>query len=91
MWADADQQTIGQHPAPENGWYLINNQYEMIWFESVQLPDTLVPDREDVEREDDDTDVVLSSDNERVELSSENDDDDDAGDDYCTNRPSIYR
>ena len=64
---------------------------QIIWFEGHQLPDTLVPDREDAECEVDDTDVVLSSDDERGELSSENDDDDDAGDDYCTNRPSIYR
>ena len=27
MWADADQQTIDQHPATEDGWELINDQY----------------------------------------------------------------
>ena len=26
MWADADQQTIDQLPAPENGWDLVSNQ-----------------------------------------------------------------
>ena len=26
MWAAADQQTIDQHSAPENGWDLVNNQ-----------------------------------------------------------------
>ena len=72
---------IDQHPPPENGWDLITNQYEIIWFEDIQLPDTLVPDREDGQREDDDSAVVLSSDDECRELSSENDDDD-AGDDY---------
>ena len=51
---------------------IISNQYEIIWFEGIQLPDTLVPDREDDQLEDDD---------EYGELSSENDDDD-AGDDY---------
>ena len=81
MWADADQQTIDPHPPPENGCDLVNNQYEIIWFEDLQLPDTLVPDREDGQCEDDDSAVVLSSDDECRELSSENDDDD-AGDDY---------
>ena len=65
-----------QHTAPENGWDLINNQYEIIWFEGLQLPDTLVPDREDFQCEDDDSPVVQSSDDENGELSSENDDDD---------------
>ena len=81
IWADTDQQTIDQHPPPENGWDLVNNQYEIICFEDLQLPDTLVPDREDGQCEDDDSAVVLSSDDECRELSSENDDDD-AGDDY---------
>ena len=85
MWAGADQQTI-DHPAPENGWDLVNNQYDVIWFEGIQLPDTLVPDREDDQCEDDDSAVILSSDDENRELSSENDDDD-----YCDNRPSNYR
>ena len=76
MWADADQQTIDQRPPPENGWDLITNQYDIIWFEGLQLPDTLVPDREDAQCEDDDNAVVLSSDDENGELSSENDDDD---------------
>ena len=64
MWANADQQTIDQHPAPENGWDLINNQYEIIWFEGLQFPDTLVPDTEDAQCEDDDSPVVQSSDEE---------------------------
>ena len=77
MWAGADQQTIDQHPAPENGWYLITNQYNIIWFEGIQLPDTLVPDRQDARCEDDDSAVVLlSSYDEHGELSSENNDDD---------------
>ena len=33
MWVDADQQTIDQHQTPANGWNLVNNQYEIIWFE----------------------------------------------------------
>ena len=81
MWADADQQTIDQHPATEDGWELINDQYEIIWFNDLQLPDTLVPEREDVQCEDEYSAVVLSSADEHGELSSENDDDD-AGDDY---------
>ena len=52
MWADADQQTIHQHPPPENGCDLVNNQYEIIWFEGLQLPDTLVPGKEDDQCED---------------------------------------
>ena len=44
-WAGADQQTIHQHPAPENGWDLINNQCEIIWFDGLQLPDKLALDR----------------------------------------------
>ena len=67
----ADQQTIDQHPAPENGWDLVNNQYEIVWFEGLQLPDTLVPGKEDDQCEDDDSAVY-----EHGELSSENDDDD---------------
>ena len=58
-----------------------NDQYEIIWCNGLQLPDTLVPEREDVQCEDDDSAVVLSSNDEHGELSSENDDDD-AGDDY---------
>ena len=76
MWADADQQTIGQHPTPENGWNLVNNQNEIIWFEGIQVADTLVPDSEDAQCEDDDSAVILSSDDEKGELSLENDDDD---------------
>ena len=64
MWADADQQTIDQHPEPKDGWELINDQYEIIWFEGLQLPDTLVPESEDAQCEDDDSAVVLSSDDE---------------------------
>ena len=90
MWADADQQTIDQHPAIEDGWELINDQYEIIWCNGLQLPDTLVPEREDVLCEDDVSAVVLSSDDEHGELSSENDDDD-AGDDYWMNRANHYR
>ena len=81
MWADADQQTIDQHPSTEDGWELINDQYESIWCNGLQLPDTLIPEREDVQCEDDDSAVVLSSDDEHGEMSSENDDAD-AGDDY---------
>ena len=33
MWAN------DQHPAHENGCDLVNNQYEIIWFEGHQLPD----------------------------------------------------
>ena len=33
IWADAGQQTIDRHPAPEDGCKLINDQYEIIWFE----------------------------------------------------------
>ena len=50
MWADADQQTIDQHPETEDGWELINEQYEIIWCNGLQLPDT-----EDVQCEDDDS------------------------------------
>ena len=81
MWADADHQTIDQHPATEDVWELITDQYEIIWCNGIQLPDTLVPERVDAQCEDDDSAVVLSSDDEHGELSSENDDDD-AGDDY---------
>ena len=82
----ADQQTIDQHPTPENGWDLVNNQYDIIWFEGLQLLDILIPDREDAQCEDDDSAVVLSSDDETGELSSENDDDD-----YWSNRRSNCR
>ena len=37
MWADADQQTIDQHPTTEDGWRLINDQYEIIWCNGLQL------------------------------------------------------
>ena len=76
MCADADQ-----HPAPEDGWELISEQYEIIWFEGLQLRDTLIPDRDYAQCEDDDSAVVLSSDDEHGELSSANDDDD-AGNAY---------
>ena len=66
MWVDADQQTIDQHPASDNGWDLINNQYEIIWFECLQNPDTLMPDREDDQCEYYDSAVVLSSGDEHV-------------------------
>ena len=69
------------NPAPENGLDLINNQYEIIWFEGLQLPDTLELDRSDAQCEDDNSAVVLSSEDEHGELSSENNDND-AGDDY---------
>ena len=59
MCADADQ-----HPAPEDGWELTSDQYEIIWFEGIQLRDTLIPDREYSQCEDDDSAVVLSSDDE---------------------------
>ena len=92
IWADADQQTIDPTSSTWKRMGLINNQYEIIWFEGLQLQDTLVPDREDDQCEDDDSAVVLSSDDKHVngELSSENDDDD-AGYDYWTNLPSHYR
>ena len=55
----------------------------------LQLSDTVVADGEDDQCEDDDSAaVVLSSDDEHGELYSENDDDG-AGDDYCTNRHKV--
>ena len=59
MWPDADKQTIHKHPTPEYGWDLDNNQYKIIWFEGLELPDTLIPDREVVQCENDDSAVVL--------------------------------
>ena len=54
MWDDADQ-----HSSPENRWDLINNQYQIIWFEGPQMPDTLVINRE-TQGEDNDDNALCS-------------------------------
>ena len=61
MRADAAQHTIDQHPALNQ--QPVRDHYGV----KVSSSYTMVPDREDAQCEDDDSDVVLSSDDENGE------------------------
>ena len=39
MWSSADQAIIQQ--APDKGWEIKDNGYEIVWFEGPQLPEKL--------------------------------------------------
>ena len=63
MWSTADEPIIDQYPNSTNGWELSDNSYHIIWFDSPQLPDALVPESVSSDEEED----------ERQELSSDDD------------------
>ncbi|KAG1714591.1 hypothetical protein GQR58_001019 [Nymphon striatum] len=64
MWARADQNHIEQHATEENGWQLVDDHYKLVWFEGEQLPDSLIPETEELEvvdnEEEDDMDIASS-------------------------------
>jgi hypothetical protein len=47
MWGSADKSEIDQHPSPEDGWALTDGQYEFIWFNGPELPDSLVEENDE--------------------------------------------
>jgi len=55
IWSNANKQEINQRPSEADGWELVDNSYMIVWHESDQLPDTLVPD-ENIEDESSGTD-----------------------------------
>ena len=61
MWANADKPMIQQHPSVDDGWELVADQYKPIWFEGDQLPESLVPDEEELADADDDEVLAQSS------------------------------
>ena len=75
MWSMADEQIIEQHPSSTNGWELVDNRYDIIWFDGPQLPDTLMPDDSiDSSDEDDDPQMEMSSDDDEEEMQPEESD-----------------
>ena len=67
MWANADVSEIRQHPDASNGWDLENECYVPIWHEGPQVPDTLIPEQEEIINDDgnsEDIDMAVSSDDE---------------------------
>ena len=67
MWANADVSEIRQHPDASNGWDLENECYVPIWHEGPQVPDTLIPEQEEIINDDgnsEDVDMAVSSDDE---------------------------
>ena len=64
MWARADQNHIEQHPTEENGWQLVDDHYKPVWFEGEQLPESLIPETEELEamdkEEEDDMETASS-------------------------------
>ena len=73
MWANADQKDIEQHPSVSDGWNLDENGlYQIIWFKGSQLPKALIPDVDhDVENDDSETEMEISSSDEEDMLSDE--------------------
>ena len=63
MWARADQNHIEQNPTEENGWQLVDDHYKPVWLEGVQLPESLIPETEELEAmdEEDEEDMEIAS------------------------------
>ena len=60
MWFHANRRHIDQHPLESDGWELRNGSYMPILFEGPQLPETLLPDGDEVNYEiNDDEDAEL--------------------------------
>ena len=85
MWSNADKQQINQRPSEADGWELVDNSYRIVWHESDQLPDTLVPD-ENIEDESSGTDEECQA--EFVVSSDDEDPGDDNGDATSDNTDS---
>lgn len=64
MWANADVAEIQQHPDASNGWDLESGCYTPIWHEGPQMPDTLIPEQDEITKDDEDVDMTVSSDDE---------------------------
>ena len=74
IWATADQSHIEQHPTEENGWQLVDNQYKPIWFEGEQLPESLIPQEEELDETDKEAEDDLEIASSDEEDSSDEDD-----------------
>ena len=67
MWAAADQQHLEQHSTEEDGWELLDGEYQLIWFYGEQLPDSLISEEsklQEIEEEAEADMQVASSDEE---------------------------
>ena len=73
LWANADKSEICQHPSSADGWELVDDQYEITWFDGPQLPDSLTPDEDDAldPESSDDSDFSISSSDDEDCLSSD--------------------
>ena len=71
MWATAIESEITHHPSTENGWQLKDGQYEVIWFEGPELPESLIPVEGDHHDDDSDNTFEISSSDEESCLSSD--------------------
>ena len=56
MWANADKAEIRQHPDVSNGWDLVDGYYLPIWHEGPQMPDSLVPEKDELATNDNEND-----------------------------------
>lgn len=70
MWTSADKTHIEQHPSEENGWHLVDDHYKPVWFEGEQLPESLIPETEELEAMDNEEDDAMDG------ASSDEDEDD---------------
>ena len=66
MWLNADVAEIQQHPTESNGWDFDNGYYQPIWHEGPQMPDTLVPEEDELNGDEsiEEENMTVSSDDE---------------------------
>jgi len=73
IWANADLSELNQHPSSNDGWELHEEQYEIIWFDGQQLPESMVPEEEDHSHQESSDDDLNVSSSDEDGLSSDED------------------
>ena len=73
MWASAHENQLDQHPNEENGWELADGNYRPVWFDAEQLPETLVPENQEMEQLENniEDDLTLALSDEELSLDEE--------------------
>lgn len=62
MWSSADQPRINQHPVESDGWTLESQtHYSPIWFTGDQLPNSFVPEQDEIEAIDNQDECDMAS------------------------------
>lgn len=58
MRAKVQEKCIRQNPMADDGWELNGDAYEPVWFEGDQMPESLVPNEGEIEKDMDEDDLA---------------------------------